>query len=71
VSLLLPALAALAFFVWLGRRSRSGGEWRPAAAVVALVAFVGAGVAGIRGEWLLCAGLLVAGGGLAVSARRK
>jgi uncharacterized membrane protein len=71
VSLLLPALAALAFFVWLGRRQGRGGEWRPAAAVVALAAYVGAAVAGLRSEWLLCLALLAAGGALSVSARKR
>jgi hypothetical protein len=71
VTLLLLAGAALAFLVWLGRGGAKRGEWRPVAAVVALVAFVGAAVAGIRNEWLLCAGLLAAGCALSVSARRR
>ena len=65
------ALAAFAGLVLVGRASRRGGEWRPVAAVVACVAFVGAGVAGLRSEWLLCAGLLAAGAALSVSARRR
>jgi heme A synthase len=71
VSWLLLVLAAGLALVWRGRVARSGGEWRPAAAVVALAAVVGAGVAGLRSEWLLCAGLLAAGAALVLSARRR
>lgn len=70
MTLLLPALAALAFFVWLGRRSDRGGDWRPAGAVAGWAAFLGAAIAGVRGEWLLCAGLLAAGGALTMSVKR-
>lgn len=65
------ALAGFAVLVLVGRSARRGGEWRPVASVVALVAFTGAAVAGLRSEWLLCAGLLVAGAALSVSARRR
>ncbi len=71
MSLLALALAAFAGLVLAGRVSARGGQWRPAAAAVALAAFVGAGVAGLRSEWLLCAGLLAAGGALAAGARRR
>jgi hypothetical protein len=71
VSLLLAALAALAFFVWLGRRSGRGGEWRPAGAVLGGAAFVGAAVAGVGGDWWICIGLLLAGAGLTVSVQRS
>jgi hypothetical protein len=71
VTLLALALAGFVGLVLVGRVSRLKGEWRPAAAVVALAAFAGAGVAGIRQEWLLCAGLLAAGAAFATSARRR
>ena len=59
--LLLGAVAALIFFVWLGRQSKSGklkkGPWfrqgRTVAAVMATVAGVGAIVAFMRGQWIL------------------
>jgi hypothetical protein len=70
VTLLALALAGFAVLVLVGRASRRGAQWRPAGAVVALAAFVGAAVAGVRQEWLLCAGLLVAGSALAIGARR-
>ena len=71
MTLLALALAAFVGLVLVGRVSSRGGRWRPASAVVALAAFVGAGVAGITQHWLLCAGLLAAGAGLAMSARRR
>ena len=71
MSLLLVALAGLALLVWIGRGRRLGRDWRPVAAVMAAVAFTGATVAGVRGEWLLCAGLVLAGSGLSLGARRR
>jgi hypothetical protein len=71
VILLLAALAAFALLVWVGRGRRLGREWRPVSAVVAAMAFTGAAVAGVRSEWLLCAGLVVAGSLLSLSARRR
>ena len=69
--LLALALAGFAGLVLMGRSASRGGQWRPTAVVVAAAAFVGAGVAGLRSEWLLCAGLLAAGAALSVSARRR
>ncbi len=60
---------ALTLAAWWGRRR--GGAWRPAGAVLATVALVGAAVAGVRQEWVLCALLLAAGATLALSARRR
>ncbi|MFT4089387.1 MAG: molecular chaperone DnaJ [Asticcacaulis sp.] len=59
--LLLGAAAALVFFIWLGRQSKSGklkkGPWfrqgRTLASVAAVVAGVGAVVAFLRGQWIL------------------
>lgn len=69
MSWLLPAIAALVFFVWLGRKR--GGEWRAAAGVVAAALFTGAAFAGLRNQWVFCAALLTAGSILAVGVRQR
>lgn len=59
--LLIGAAAALVFFIWLGRRAKSGklkkGPWfrqgRTIASVIAVVAGMAAVVAFMRGQWIL------------------
>ena len=67
--LLLAALAAFAVLVWVGRRSGRKADWGATRGLLGMAAFVGAAVAGVRGEWLLCAGLVAAGSVLALSVR--
>jgi hypothetical protein len=64
-------LVALAVLIWFGgaRPRVQRREWRLVAAAFALAAFVGAGYAGVRGEWLITVVLVIMGLGLASSAR--
>jgi len=68
----LLAAAAVVALVWLGRKGRrAGGDFRTVAAVIAVLAFVGAAAAGARGAWLLAVPLALAGSSLAVAARKR
>ncbi|HWE47985.1 MAG TPA: DnaJ domain-containing protein [Caulobacteraceae bacterium] len=59
----LVLVAAFAALVWLGRRARKGrADWRLGASILAVLAFGGAAVAGIKDQFVLAA--VLAGVGL-------
>ena len=70
---LLVALAVFAAAVWLGRRGpiRIRRDWRVAAGALAVVAFLGGGLAMARGAPPLGIALMVAGIALAFTARKN
>lgn len=68
----LLALAVVAAFIWLGRRSRKGrGDWRVAAGLIGILSLAGAAVATARGEWVVGLVLLLAAGWFGVDVRRR
>ena len=69
---LLAGLGLMAVFVWLGRQvRRNRGAWRPAAAVLAAAAYVGAALVTLKGAWPLGLALTGLGVWLSISARAR
>ncbi|WP_297508709.1 molecular chaperone DnaJ [uncultured Caulobacter sp.] len=68
---LLLGMAAVAFLLWPRRPVLKGEGWRVGAGVAAVVAFAGAGYAGVRQAWEVAAVLAVLGLWSATEARRR